>query len=787
MRSLDKKLFRDLTHMKGQAIAVGLVVMCGIASFVTSWTAFRSLSITQETYYGTSRFSFIFAHAKRAPESILPRIESIPGVAVVQPRIVFDVTLDIPGLEEPATGRLLSIPGRRRDILNDVVLMSGRWIEPDHPDEIIMSKPLAEANGLEPGDSVGAVVNGRWRDLQIVGTGLSPEFMYEIRSSDLFPDRRRFGVLWMNHDALGYAFDMDGGFNDLVLSVSPEADTREIIARIDEILEPWGGTGSYDRERQISHRFISDEIRGNRISGTYIPSIFLGVAAFLIHITLQRLVQTQRDQIAILKAFGYSNVDIGIHFLEFGLIIVLAGAAIGVALGVWLSRGVAALYMSFYNFPELTLDVSLGTVFASLLVAALAAILGALSAVRSAVILPPAEAMRPEAPPMFKKGFIERSGMLENVSTASKIIVRNIARRRMKSFLSVLGVALAVGILVVGRFMFDSIDTMMDFQFRRIQREDVAVSFHLPRPMFAVSDLYHLPGVMRVEPYRAVPVRLRHGHRSHLTAIMGINQGTRLRRIIDDEGRGVELPPEGLVLNDELARILDAKEGDEIVVEVLDGARPKGTVRVARTVNEFIGVTAYMNARALSDFVGESPSMSGAWLQVDDRKAEDLYRLLKETPAVAGVSLRETMVQSFEETIAQSMGATTTILVTFACVIAIGVIYNGARIALSERGRELASLRVLGFTRKEVGAMLLGEQAILTLAAIPFGFGIGYFFASLIVNAMSSEMYRFPLVITGETYAFSFGVVVVSAIGSSILIYRRIRTLDLVEVLKTRE
>lgn len=787
MRAIHRKVLRDVQHLRGQVIAVALVVASGIATLVTMQSSHDSMKRSQQLYYRQARFADVFAGARRAPRALLSRIERIPGVATVQGRIVEDVTLDVPGLGEPATGRLVSIPERGHPALNDVFLRDGRWIEPNRPDEAIVSEAFAVANALGPGDRLGAVINGRWRDLTIVGVGLSPEYVYEIRPGDFFPDRRRFGILWMSEEALEAAFDMKEAFNFLSLTLTYGATEPEVIDRIDGLLEPWGGSGAHGREEQISHRFLSDEIKGLRVNATILPSIFLGVAAFLIHLVLSRLVQTQRDQIAVLKAFGYSNAAVGAHYLQIASAAVLGGAVLGLAGGIWLGKQLTDLYEEFFHFPlfEYVLEPSVAIV--AIAVSAVAASVGALSAVRSAVTLPPAEAMRPEAPARFHQGWIERLGLQRWISPSERIIVRNLSRRRWKAFLSILGVAMATAILVVGRYSFDAIDYVMDFQFGVIQREDVTVPFFIPRGSDAIHALERMPGVLSVEPFRTVPVRLIHGHRERRLGVFGIDPEGDLRRLVDASGHQVTLPPEGLVISEKLAEILHLERGDEVVVEVLEESRPTVRVPLTATFDDLVGVSAYMSLEALNDLLDEGRTVSGAFLEVDPLHADTLYARLKEIPAVAGVTIRTAMLESFRETIAESLTISNFAMIFFACVIAMGVVYNGARIALSERGRELASLRVLGFTRREVGLMLVGEQAILTAAAIPLGFVIGWLLCALISNAYDTELYRFPLVLTSRTYGFAFLVILTAAILSSLLVLRRIATLDLVGVLKTRE
>lgn len=787
MHALTRKLIRDLVHLRGQVIAISLVVACGVAVFVTTRTAYDSLLISQATYYADYRFADVFASLKRAPDALVARIAAIPGVASVRTRVVFDVVLDVPGLTEPATGRLVSIPERRVPVLNDLYLRRGRYVEPGRRDEVVVSEAFASANHLEVGDTLGAVLNGRWERLRIVGIVLSPEYVYEIRGTDIFPDNRRFGVLWMSRDAMGPAFNMDGAFNDVVLALAPDANAAEVIARLDRLLDRYGGLGAYGRRDQLSHRFLSDEIAQSRIFGAVLPAIFLGVAAFLLNIVLSRVVSLQRDQIAVLKAFGYTNLTVGLHYGAFALVAVLIGAVAGTGLGLWLGALINRMYVNFYRFPVLRYEVGPTAIGLAVGVAAVAALVGAWSSVRRAVALPPAEAMRPEPPTRFRSGWLERSGLQRWLSPPARMILRNVTRRPARAALSVLGMAFAVAILVLGRYFVDAIRYIADVQFRIVQRDDVTVTFHDPLPARTRHAIQQLPGVLAAEPFRTVAARVRFGHRTRRTGLIGLVPNGRLHRLIDTQLHPLDVPAEGVLLTRKLAEILAVSPGDMLTVEVLEGERPVRSVPVAGVVDELVGLSAYMDIRALHRLMREGGSVSGAFLAVDARVGPRLYSELKQMPAVGGVAIRTVALQSFEDTLAKSMGIFTTVLVVFACVIAVAMVYNAARIALSERGRELASLRVLGFTRGEVAVLLLGEQALLTLLAIPLGWLIGYEICALLAQQYQWELFRLPLVVRSDNYAFAFLIVILAALLSGLVVRRRLDRLDLVEVLKTRE
>jgi putative ABC transport system permease protein len=789
LKSLDRKLVRDLWHLRAQVAAIGVVVACGVATVVTTRTSFTSLLVSRATYYEGYRFADVFVHLNRAPESVGARLAAIPGVAAAETRLVSAVTLDVPGLAEPATGRLISVPDRGRPALNDLHLRGGRWLEPGgaRRDEVIASEAFATANGLEIGDSLGAVINGRWERLRVVGIGISPEYVYEIGEGGLFPDNRRFGVLWMSREALAPAFDMVGAFNDASLRLDPGASLPDVIARVDRALERYGGLGAYGREDQLSARFLNDEIGQNRVSGTVVPAIFLGIAAFLLNIVLGRLVSTEREQIAVLKAFGYSDWAVGWHYLKFALAALLVGAVVGVAAGLRLAALTNAQYAEYYRFPAFVFRLDWVAVGLAVLVTVVAAAAGAAGAVRRVVTLPPAAAMQAEPPPRFQGGLFERLGLDRLLAVPGRIIARSLERRPFKALLSVLGIAFAVAILIVGRFFIDAILRIADVQFRYVQRENLMVAFNAPRSAAVRYELARLPGVVRVETFRNVPARLRAGHRSRRAAVLGLEAAGELRRLVDRDLGVTAVPEEGVVLTAKLGEVLRVRPGDTLSVEVLEGARPVRRVVVAGLVDELLGLAAYMDERALNRLMSEGNTLSGAFLRVDPDSATTLYERLKRLPAVAGVSNRDAALASFEATLARSIGVITTVLIGFAGTLAVAMVYNAARIALSERGRELASLRVLGFSRGEVAMMLLGEQALLAAAGIVVGFGIGYGFCVVLAGLYQWELFRIPLYVSGRTYAFAATVIVVAATASGLVVRRRLNRLDLVAVLKTRE
>ena len=787
MPALDRKLLRDLLAMKGQVLAIALVIGAGMSLFVMYLSNFDSLRRTQQAYYSRQRFADVFASLKRAPEGLAGRIAAIPGVARVETRVVSDVVLDVPGLDEPATGRLVSVPADRRPALNDLYLREGRWVSAARPDEVLASEAFAQAHGFHAGDQVSAIINGRMRRLTIVGVALSPEYVYSIRPGEIVPDARRFGIFWMERRALASAFDMEGGFNDVVLGLERGARPEAVIADLDRLLLRYGGRGALPRALQVSNWTLDSELRQLQTMGVAIPLIFLLVATFVLNVAITRALALQRPQLAALKALGYTNGELAWHYLKWALAVASLGVVIGTAAGGWLGAGLTELYNQYFHFPILLYRLSVPLILAAVGVSVLAAMVGAFSAVRRAVAIPPAEAMRPEPPARYRPSRFETPWLRRRLSAAVWMVLRNLERHPFRAATSVLGIGFAGAILVMGFALVDAMEQLIETQFAVAERQDVSLTFVEPASPAALYAVQRLPGVLRVEPQRIVPARLRVGPRQRNLAVTGVSADPQLRRIVDRAGRVVTLPPEGLVLSATLARALDVSPGEVVTVEVLEGRQPVRQVRLVGLVDDTLGLSAYMELGALHGLMREGATLSSATLQVDRAREPELAARLKRLPAVAGVAFKRLVVESFRRTLAQNMGLTIGITVVFAGIIASGVVYNAARVSLSERSRELASLRVLGFTRAEISGILLGELAALTLAALPLAALLGAGLARLLVWSVESEVYRFPLVITPQAMAWSALVVVAAAIGSGLIVRRHLDRLDLVSVLKARE
>ncbi|MBX3603851.1 MAG: ABC transporter permease [Piscinibacter sp.] len=787
MKALDRKLLRDLRLMWSQALTIALVVGSGIGGFITSLSAVDSLALARDRFYADGRFADVFGTVKRAPDALAATLRELPGVAEVQTTVEQVVRVEIPDVPDPVIGQLVGIDLRGTRSLNRVIVASGRALAPGHGDdtiEVLVSEGFAQARGLRPGATLRALINGRQRTLRMVGTALSPEYIFAGLWG--MPDQRGYGVFWLDAEALAAAYDMRGAFNRIAVRLAPGASEPAVIDTLERQLAPYGSRVVVGRADQTSHSMLDNEIKVQRVLGTVLPAIFLGVAAFLLNVVVTRLVATQREQIAALKALGYPNRRIGVHYLEMVLLIVAAGLVLGVLLGDRLGRLFTALYAEFYHFPSFGHRITPDLLLLSTAITVATAVAGTLGAILATVRLAPAEAMRPPAPGRYRRTLLERLG-IQAMPAALRMVVRNIERRPLRSVLSVGGIAAAVAIVVLGNFFRDSIDAIVDTQFSLALRSDIAVWMLEPADNRLRHDMARLPAATQVEATRFVQVTFVNGPRRERGMIRGYAGRAELYRVIDADNRELLLEGRGLVLTDRLAAKLGVQVGDPLRVEVLEGRPRTLELVVGATVREMMGLNAYMDRAALNRVLGDGDLADGYVLSVERGRENELLEASKKVPRIAGAFSKANMLRNMEEISARNVRIMSTIMTTFAVIIAVGVVYNNARIALAERGWELASLRVLGFTRAEVSALLLGELALMILVALPLGMALGWGLTHLIAESLKSDQFYFPAVVRARTYAWATVAVLAAGIASALIVRRRIDRLDLVAVLKTRE
>ncbi|MBY0512009.1 MAG: ABC transporter permease [Rhodospirillaceae bacterium] len=746
-----------------------------------------ALDDTRAAYYERYAFADVFAQVRRAPEFLTGEIASIPGVAAVETHVMQLALLDIPNFSAPATGQFISIPEKREQVLNRLYMRQGRMPDPASDEEVVVNEDFAAAHGFTPGSRFAAILNGRLRELVIVGTALSPEFIFAVGPGDIMPDNRRFAIVWMPEKALAAAFNLKGAFSSVSLKLLRNASEPDVIQQLDAILEPYGGTAAYGRKDQTSHAWIDHELDMlNNLSRT-LPPIFLLVTAFLVNLTLTRLVVLEREQVGLLKAVGYSNATIAGHYLKFVILIALLGVVIGSVLGTVLGSRITTVFGDLFRFPFLIFSQNPAIYLLAVVLSLLAAILGALRAVNDVVKLPPAIAMLPPAPSQFRHFLPERIQLHRIVSQSTVMMFRNITHHPLRTAFTTLGIALATGILVVSLFITDTMDNLIDVTYSLADRQDATVSFGERRSSSVLYDVARLPGVIAAEARRSVPVRIRYGSVERRIVLGGYQKNADLSRIIDVDLQSVTLPESGLAVSSMLAQILGARVGDVVEVDLLEGQRRTVALPIATMVEDYFGIRAMMEAGALSRVMREAPTVSSVDFSFDPSMTDALYAAVKRLPTASGIALQNFSRKNFQELVALLVTTMGGIYAGLATIIAFGVVYNNARISLSERARDLASLRVLGFKRGEVLRILLLELALLTLIAQPLGWAIGYGLAWVMRTQLAGEIMRVRLVVEHSTYGVVSLIIILAAGVSALVVRSRVNGLDLISVLKTRD
>lgn len=787
MAPLTRKLLRDLWRIKGQAVAIALVIAVGVMLLVMMTGLVASLEETRRAYYERYRLAEVFAPVARAPLRALEDLLEIPGVAAAEARVTGSALIDLPGVVVPIRAQALSLPDFDAPRLNAIHLTDGRMFDGDRSDQVVLLNSFAEAHGLRPGDRLAATMNGFRRSFHIVGLAQSPEFLYTAAPGEMISEDGSFAVMWMARSALEAAFDMGGAFNEALLSLTRGTDPAAVIAAADRLLDRYGGLGAYGLEDQASHRFVSQEISGLRAVSGSVPPVFMAVAAFLLYIVISRMVQAEREEIGLMKAFGYTNREVGLHYFQLILAIAIGGALAGCLMGIAAGRAMIDLYLVFFKFPFLVFRLDPSSFVTGVSVSVLAASAGGLFVLRGVFALTPAVAMRGAAPPDYSRAGRIGAGLIRHLDQPSRMVLRRLTRQPLRMLGATVGIGAGVALSAAMLSVLDGFDGMMELSFSVVDRSDVTVTFVRPIETRAAFELARLPGVIEVEPVRIVPAILRNGLQSYRGAVTGLVADPRLNRAIDRDERSVPMREDGIILSTGLATTLGLAAGDTVRVDVREGRRPELAIPVIAVSESLMGAPAFMEIGALNRVLREPLRVSGAVLRIDADQAGEVYRALKDMPMVAGVSLKEDSRQALQKVMDEGAGAQRFVMAVIAAVITFGVVYNTARVAQAERAHDLANLRVLGFTRAEVAFVLLGELAAVTLLALPLGGVAGYFLTFAISAGFSTDIYQIPADFRASSFGTAIVVVSVAALISGWLVKRDIDRMDIIAALKTRE
>lgn len=790
MKILNRKIFRDLKTLRAQIVSIALLIVCGLSILVSSWSSYQSLQEARDSFYNHFEFADLFSEVVRAPQELLPQILGLDGVLHAETRLIKEGLIDLKTQSEPALGRLISWHGSQQKI-NKIYLRQGRMPELNHQAvstlEAVVHEAFAQAHNVKPGDSMNINIGGKRRQLFISGIGLSPEYVYSVSPTTPLPDDKHFGVFWVPHKDLERLSDMEGSFNSVQITTTSKASINFLKQKLDTILERYGNIQAYDRSQQRSHIYVNGEINEQRTLAIIMPVIFLSVAIFILNIILSRLIAMHRAQIATLKALGYSSIKLLIHYFQLVTLILLIGIIPALLVGTYLGQVYASMYEDFFRFPKIDFKLSITTVYLTLMVGFIPGWISAAGSLLKVFSLQPAEALRPLGPPSFQRNLIDRLGLLNRLTSYSKMICRSLLMRPFRLVLSVLGIAISLAIIINGLFFNDVIDDMLNRQFADMRREDLSVRLDHPQSLRVFAELQSIPGVLMTEGERSVPVTLRFKNFKKDISLLGRLMNTQLNRVIDQNGNIITPRPGGILLSRYFEKEFGVKAGDVITLKQLEEKQIQFEVPVHGFVDDMMGQQAYALKSNIHQWLKEMPVSDTIHLKIDSSLAEKIYIALKQRPEIVGVSVRKLMLQGIIDVMAKIMSTFTFVLYLFALAISGAVIFNSARISFSERGWELASLRILGYDTKSTFEILFLEIGIQVLLALPLGLLLGYGLSFLMTQMIDNESFMFPMIVNPTTYATSVMALILILFISGIFLYQKVNSLDFSEALKSRE
>lgn len=784
MSRLDRKLLRDVVRLWPQLAAAVLVLVAGLSMLVMAAGLMAGLVRARDDFYQHKRMADLAAGAVRAPQALGPRLAAIEGVLAAETRVSGLATLDLPWREQALSARILSLPDIGAPLVNDLHLLTGRWPEPRRAAEALVSSAFADANQIRPGARLSALIRGKRQVIEIVGVADSPEFVFMAPPGEIFPQADRFGVLWLRREGVARALDLDGAFNDVALRLTPDANPAAVAAAVDDLLRPYGGQGAYGRDRMLSDRFVSEEMQQLRTMSRLLPLVFLVVAAFLVNITLSRLVATERSNIGLLKSFGFSSFTVGWHYAKLALLVGALGGLGATLLGVWLGRLLIDTYAAVYRFPDLGYRLEPAVPALALAIGIGAALLGAAGAVLRAVRLAPAVALAPPAPMAFQAVGLDRA--LQGLDARSRIVARRILRFPRRAATTALGMAAALALLIMAATFPAATREMLRVSFDLVNRQAATLTFAEARGFDVLTDLARLPGVIAIEPARVREAIFRHGSVQMREQLIGLVERPGFNRLLDEELRPILLRGDGVTLSRRLADKLSARVGDIVRIEMTDGLRKARDLPVAAIADTWIGGSAYMEIVAMGRAFQEPARLSAAHVAVDPARQAELDQAVRRIPSIAAISFTANARASQEALFEQGVGFLAYLFHAFAGLMAVGVAFSAARITLAEQERDLATLRVLGFSTRECMAVLLGEMAILALVAAPLGLLLGWLLSLGLMKAFETDLLTLRLVVIPADYAFAVVFVMLCAAATAIAVARGIGATSLTETLKAR-
>lgn len=787
---LWKKMIRDLRENKGAYLATIIIIVIGLMVFTSFSMVMDNLRLSQQSFYKNQNFADGFIEVQAMPPSEIEKLQDIQGINDVQGRLVKDVKVLFPNRDENVYLRLVSVDPAKKNPINGVQLKQGIPLS-NKEMNILIDNKFFEANNLKLNEEIEIIADGKKRALRIIGVGRSPEFIYALRtSSDLYPSPESFGIAYIPFEVMKTLFPERETMNNIVFTLRPGADYDNVKERLKPELKPYGLKSIYPRKDQTSHLLLTQELKGLEATARVLPLLFLSIAGMILYIMLKRMVEQQRGQIGILKAFGYTHKEILSHYMSYALTIGILGGIIGGILGIALSFPFTTLYQTYFNMPGLTSKFSPLYLVLSILLSLGFSLFAGYQGCKGILILQPAEAMRPPAPPIGKKTWLEKITIFWNMLTVQgKMAVRNMSRNKSRSIFIFLGIMFTFSLLGLTWSMNDLSQRMLFDQYEKVETYDVKVSLSNPLNQKKVSrELNHFPGVTRVEAMAEIPVTLKNKWYKKDVVLLGIPEDSTLYNILDKNYNKVDPPKNGLLISERLAKLLGAEVGTKLNVESLMIKDPDKAkqLEVVGVIPQYLGLNAYMDINSLQEFLGQGELATSFMLRMDEESIALLQNEFRKSAAVSGIDDQTERLAQTKELMASFYGMIF-ILALIGIITGFAIIYNSSVITLSERSHELASMMVLGMTPAEVLSVITFEQWFIGIFAMLAGIPMSQILLIGMSQSISNDVYTMPTNITASSFLIAFFVTAASIWIAQRFAGKKIQKLSLVDVLKSRE
>lgn len=787
MKILFRNLFRDIKKSKGQFISILIIVVLGVSFYTSLNSMFRNLSNSSSKYYEEYRLADIWVDIYKSPESVKKYIEDLPNIQKVTERIVKDASVNISN--ENATLRFITLPNVKEDILNDIVIKSGRYFSEEDDNQCLLDEDFFKANDLKLGDYIYPIINGNEVKLKIIASVKSPEYVYTLRdSSEIMPDNKKFGIIYVKKSFGEAVFDFKGSINNISVKL---LDTTKIESSKDDIkraLKNYGISGIIDRDEQTSTMIIQDEIEKMQAMGSSFPIIFFIVASVIIYIMMSRMVENQRGQIGVLKALGFSNLQVLIYYMSYAAIISISGSIIGSVIGTYMGIGLTTFINQYFNLPLAKTEIYLDLVIPASILTLTFSLFAGYHSCKSVFKIMPSEAMREKSPEIGKKTVIEKVNLIwKHTSNLEKIVIRNIFRYKKRAFLTSIGIIFSTAILLIALTMKDSTDFMIEQQYGSIQDYDIKVKFSSLISTNELDSIKTIEHVKDVEAILETGIEISNGWKSKNIELTALINEPKIYKVVNNHGENINMPKNGILIPDRLADTLSVDINDNVNIKFfLPGKAPK-EVLVKGIIAQYVGSSAYTSMDNLNNLLGEGMIASSAVLKLDSSNSEnEVKKYLRDMKGVTSVESKADSYNAFIKTMA-AMKASIGSLIVLSAVLLMAVLYNIAAINIFERQRELATLKVLGFHNNEIKKIIFNENYIIVSFAILFGIPLGNWLGKYIIVASSTDSYTIPHVISLKSYVITIILTLAFAIITNSILMKKIKSINMLEVLKNKE